>query len=152
GISGRAHHQRHEREGLLRERFIGLRPIRLLIHLMLYVGDDPDDISINFGVIGSAKVNVEALADRVFTREEIPRHRSVDDCNARRASRVLFCEKAAPQELNAHRFEIIRTNREVNGVWLLARLVKRLALDFEAPRREAKVGVAEWHAARRARR
>src|SRR5262249_19503889 len=98
-----AQDQRHEREGLLRVWLIDLRGRLAIQTIGLYIAGHADDLAINFIPVGQ----LNALADRVFIREKLLRHRIVDDGDARGAFCIAPGEMAASQQWNSNGFEII---------------------------------------------
>src|SRR5262245_56562930 len=73
---------------------------------MLYVADDAHHLSDEIRRDGQP----DALTDRVFVGEMAADKRFVDEHNLRRGGVITLCQRAATEQRDAHRFQIIRTD------------------------------------------
>ncbi len=84
---------------------------------MFDVADDADDFARSWTtdllllLARDAAVERDALAERILAWPVAPRHRLADDHNPRLTFAILVGERAAAEERNAHRREVVRVDR-----------------------------------------
>src|SRR6185369_16041122 len=97
---------------------------------MLDVTHDAD----NLAALRVRRVEFESLADRIFVGEILPREHLIDERYEGRVFAVFSREETTANEIDAHRFEVIRTHDIEQPVRILAR--RRRGLTFEHDRRK----------------
>src|SRR6185503_20613918 len=94
---------------------------------MFDVSHDADDLA----VLRIRRVEFESFADRIFVGEILAREYVIDECNLWCVFAVFSREETTANEIDAHRFEVIRTHDVEQPTWILARRRRRLAFEYD---------------------
>ncbi len=94
---------------------------------MFDVSHDADDLT----TISIRRVEFESLPDRIFAREILAREHLVYERDLGRVFAVFGLKETAANEIDAHRFEVIRTHDVEQPARLLARRRRWLAFEHD---------------------